>query len=379
MRKPASMKKTLLGLCLCISVLGGIVPSFAAQRIKDVASVQGVRANQLVGYGLVVGLNGTGDDAKAPYLAQSMTSMLGQLGVNIPAGTDLKSKNVAAVMITANLPAFVKPGQTIDVTVSSIGNAKSLNGGTLIMTPLKGADGQVYAIAQGNIVSGLSVGTAGGGANVQQGHSTAGRIPAGGTVERAVAAPLGQGDFVHLELTSSDFTTTNRMVQAINRAFGDDTARALDGRMVQVRAPRDSNERVAFLAKLENLSLAGESQNAPRVIFNARTGSVVINQKVTLEDCAISHGTLTVVVSSEPSAVTVGPDGKKIDTIAERNAKVDVIADKGTGKVTKVNRGANLNDVIRSLNAIGATPQDLLAILQAMKAAGALKAELEVI
>lgn len=345
-----------------------------ADRIKDVASIQGVRDNQLSGYGLVFGLDGTGDQTtQTPFTVQSIISMLSQMGVNIPQGTSLQLKNVAAVMVTATLPPFSKPGQTIDVTASSIGNAKSLRGGTLLMTPLKGADGQVYAMAQGNVlVSGM--GASAGGASVQVNHLNVGRVPAGATVERAVPTVLGQGEYIHLELHSNDFTTASRVVDVINTQIGSGTAVAQDGRMIEVRAPQ-GNGLVAFISRIENLEI-NQAQGVAKVIINARTGSIVMNQAVTLDACAVAHGNLTVVINTD-SAVSqpnARSDGK---TVVTDKTTIDVKSDKGG--LVELPRGVSLSEVVKALNAIGATPQDLLAILQAMKSSGALHAELEVI
>ncbi|OGT01527.1 MAG: flagellar biosynthesis protein FlgI [Gallionellales bacterium RBG_16_57_15] len=346
----------------------------AADRIKDMASIQGVRDNQLLGYGLVVGLDGSGDQTtQTPFTVQSIISMLSQMGINLPPGTSLQLKNVAAVMVTATLPPFSKPGQTIDVTASSIGNAKSLRGGTLLMTPLKGADGQVYAMAQGNVLVG-GVGASSGGASVQVNHLSVGRVPAGATVERAVPTLLGQGDFIHLELNATDFTTATRIVEAVNGQIAPDLASAMDGRVIRVRAPA-GNERVAFISRLENLDV-NPAQGIAKVIINARTGSVVMNQSVTLDTCAVAHGNLTVVINidssvSQPNALSRGR------TVQTDQATIDVKAEKGG--LIQLQRGVSLSDVVKALNSIGATPQDLLAILQAMKSSGALRAELEII
>lgn len=350
--------------------------SASAERIKDLASVLGVRYNQLLGYGLVVGLDGSGDQTtQTPFTVQSTITMLAQMGVTLPPGTSLQLKNVAAVTVTATLPAFARPGQTIDITASSIGNAKSLRGGTLIMTPLKGADGQVYAMAQGNLLVG-GVGAAAGGSKVQVNHLSVGRIPDGATVERAVATALGQGDYINLQLNVTDFTTAMRLANAINSELspGAEIAAALDGRTIQVSAPQGS-ARVAFIARIENLQV-DPAQAPARVTINARTGSVVMNQAVTLESCAVSHGNLTVVINTEtavsqPNMLSAG------ETVVTTKSTIDIQSDKGAILVLK--KGVSLNEVVRALNSIGATPQDLLAILQAMKSAGALRAELEVI
>lgn len=348
----------------------------SAERIKDLASVMGVRDNQLLGYGLVVGLDGSGDQTtQTPFTVQSTITMLSQLGVTLPPTTNLQLKNVAAVTVTATLPAFARPGQTIDVTVSSIGNAKSLRGGTLLMSPLKGADGQVYAIAQGNLlVSGA--GAAAGGSKTQVNHLSVGRIPAGATVERGVQTALGQGDFIHLQLNSTDFTTASRLADTINREVSPDheIALALDGRTIQVQAPA-GNARVTFISRIENLQVDAALAIA-RVIINARTGSVVMNQPVTLDECSVAHGNLTVVISAENTVSQPNPLSQG-QTVEATKASVEIKADKGN--LLHLKRGAELGAVVNALNSIGATPQDMLAILQAMKAAGALRAELEVI
>ncbi|MBY0267914.1 MAG: flagellar basal body P-ring protein FlgI [Burkholderiales bacterium] len=361
-------------MVLLLLLLAATIAPVHAQRIKDLAAVQGVRSNQLIGYGLVVGLDGTGDQTtQTPFTVQSLTTMLSQLGVTLPPGASLQLKNVAAVMITTMLPPFATPGQAIDVTVSSIGNAKSLRGGTLLLTPLKGADGQVYAVAQGNVLVG-GVGAAAGGSSVQVNHLSVGRISGGATVERAVPTPLGGDGDIHLGVHNSDFTTTHRIVDAINSHVGAGTAAAVDGRTIRVSAPQAAGERVAFLARIEGLEVQAAAARA-RVIVNARTGSVVMNQAVSVDICAVAHGNLSVVITTEPVISQPGPFSAGQTVQAERS-QVEIRQDKGL--LTMV-RGANLGDVVKALNAIGATPQDLLAILQAMKASGALRAELEII
>jgi flagellar P-ring protein precursor FlgI len=346
-----------------------------AERIKDIANIDGMRPNQLYGYGLVVGLDGTGDQTTStPFTVQALLSMLTQLNIQLPPGTNLQLKNVAAVTVTATLPAFVKPGQQIDVVVSSIGNAKSLRGGTLLMSPLKGADGEIYALAQGNILVG-GAGASGGGSSTKVNHLNAGRIPSGATVERAVASRLVHGDFVNVELKEADFTNAARVAEAVDRAFGRGTAVPLDGRLIRVKAPVDQARHIPFLAQLENISL-NPSQASPKVIINARTGSIVMNQLVNVDKCAIAHGNLTVTVSSEKSVSQPAPlSGGQ--TVVTEQADVQVKSEEG--ELVVVPTTASLNDVVKALNSVGATPQDLLAILQAMKAAGALKADLEII
>lgn len=369
---PISMN--LLRALLCAACLAAL-PAAHAERLKDLASVQGVRQNQLIGYGLVVGLDGSGDQTtQTPFTVQSVISMLRSLGVNLPPGANLQLKNVAAVMVTTSLPAFAQPGQTLDVTVSSMGNAKSLRGGTLLMTPLKGADGQIYGMAQGNVLVG-GAGASANGSKAQVNHLSVGRISGGATVERAVASQLGAADAVYLELNESDFATASRVVDAVNMRFGAGTAAAQDGRVIRVRAPLGSDERVAFLGALESLNVT-PAQLAAKVILNARTGSVVMNRAVTLDECAVSHGNLSVVVSTETGVSQPAPfsDGQ---TVVVQNSQIEIRKD--PGQVVMLKSAASLADVVKALNAIGATPQDLLAILQAMKAAGSLRAELEII
>lgn len=346
-----------------------------AERLKDLASIQGVRQNQLIGYGIVVGLDGSGDQTtQTPFTVQSVVSMLQNLGVNLPPGTSLQLKNVAAVVVTASLPAFAQPGQTLDVTVSSMGNAKSLRGGTLLMTPLKGADGQIYGIAQGNLVVG-GAGASANGSKAQVNHLSVGRISNGATVERAVPTSLGQADAVYVELKETDFSTASRVVDAVNRTFGPNTAAAQDGRVIRVRAPGDTSQRVAFLGALESINLT-PAQTMAKVILNARTGSVVMNQAVTLDSCAVSHGNLSIVVNTENTASQPAPFSNG-QTVVTQNSQIDIR--KEPGQVLLLKGGASLAEVVKALNAIGATPQDLVAILQAMKAAGSLRAELEII
>ena len=363
-----------LAWLLASAALWWPLPSSAA-RIKEVASVQGVRSNQLAGYGLVVGLDGTGDQStSAPFTAQSMNALLQQMGVTIPPGTTMQVKNVAAVMVTAQLPAFAQPGQNIDVNVSSLGNAKSLRGGMLIATPLKGADGQIYAMAQGNLIVG-GAGASAGGSKVQITHLSAGRSPDGASVERAVPTPLNQGEFMQLDLNASDFNTAREVARAINARMPEAPAQALDGRVVRVRMPTSPNARVAFMADIENLSL-DLAAPAAKVVINARTGSVVMNSAVTLSACAVAHGSLSVTINSTPVVSQPGPLSQGKTVVGE---KADITIRQEPGSLIQMAAGTKLADVVKALNSMGATPQDLLAILQAMKSAGALNAELEVI
>ena len=365
----------VLAALLASAALWWPAPAHAA-RIKEVASVQGVRTNQLVGYGLVVGLDGTGDqNTQAPFATQSLLAMLQQMGVTVPPGQNMQLKNLATVMVTAQLPAFAQPGQTIDVNVSSLANAKSLRGGTLIATPLKGADGQIYAMAQGNLIVG-GAGASAAGSKVQINHLSAGRIPEGATVERAVATPMNQGDSIQLDLNSSDYATAREVVKAINARMGPGTADAIDGRVIRVRMPDSADARVSFMAEIQNLDVK-PSTPAAKVVINARTGSVVMNQSVTLAACAVAHGSLSVTISTTPSVSQPAPFSRTGQTAITE--KADITITQQAGALVQMAPGAKLADVVKALNTLGATPQDLLAILQAMKSAGALMAELEVI
>jgi flagellar P-ring protein FlgI len=347
----------------------------ATVRIKELAAVQGVRSNALVGYGLVVGLDGTGDQTtQAPFTSQSMNALLQQMGVTLPAGASLQLRNVAAVMVTAQLPPFAQPGQTLDVVVSSIANAKSLRGGTLITTPLKGADGQVYALAQGNLIVG-GAGAAANGSKVQINHLSAGRVPDGASVERGVPTDALQGSSLRLGLQATDYTTAKAMVDTINKAMGPGTAEALDGRTVSVRMPEAAQDRVGFLSEIENLTLS-LAKPAARVVINARTGSVVVNEAVTLGPCAVAHGNLTVTISTTPVVSQPNPLSQGQTVQAEKS---DIAINQQPGALIQMPAGARLTDVVKALNTLGATPMDLLAILQAMKSAGALRAEIEVL
>lgn len=372
------MKSSFIHRLFAVVALGAalLAPAHAV-RIKEIAAVQGVRSNQLTGYGLVVGLDGTGDQTtQMPYTTQSVANYLQQLGITLPdnKASQLQLKNVAAVIVTAQLPAFAQPGQTVDINVSSMGNSKSLKGGTLIATPLRGADGEIYALAQGNLVIG-GAGASAGGSKVQINHLSAGRVPNGAQVERAVATPLNEGDSVNLGLKAADFETARRVAAAINTKLGGGRARALDGRTVQVQAPTDANARVSFIAQLEEITLEQPVPSA-RVVINARTGSVVLNQAVTLGPCAIAHGNLSITISSTPVISQPAPFSRGQTVVAEQ-ASIQVKQEPGI--MIQVPNAPLLSDVVRALNALGATPQDLLAILQAIEASGALHAELEVI
>jgi len=369
------MKASTRFTCL---LLGAIAASpIHAERIKDMAQVQGVRTNQLIGYGLVVGLNGTGDQtSQAPFTVQSLTNMLAQLGVTVPPNVTPQLKNVAAVSVHAVLPPFMKPGQTIDITVNSIANAKSLRGGSLLVTPLHGLDGQIYAIAQGNlIVSGFGV-EANDGSKLTVNVPSSGRVPNGATVERAVSSQIAQGDAIILNLNDPDFTTATRLVNMVNKGMGEDIATVLDGGSIRVRAPLDVTERVAFLSQIENLQV--EPANAPaRVIINSRTGTVVISSDVRVSPAAVSHGSLSVTIKEEQSVSQPGPLAKVGQTAVVTNSTIKV--DQGTNHMFLFKPGVDLEQIVRAVNEVGAAPGDLVAILEALREAGALQAELVVI
>lgn len=348
-----------------------------AERIKDLSSVQGMRDNQLIGYGLVVGLDGSGDTVnQVAFTAQSLKNMLSQLGIVIPPGAKPKPKNIAAVILHATLPPFIKKGQTIDVTASSIGNAKSLRGGTLLMSPLKGADGKVYAVAQGSLlVGGLGV-EGSDGSSITINVPSVGRIPKGAIIERTINNSLGHTNKLVLNLFTADFTTASRMSDAINTTFGTGTAKAIDPISVEVLAPQLPEDKIAFLSMIENITVApGEA--AARVIINSRTGTVVISSAVRVSEAAVSHGNLVVTIQesndvSQPNSFS-------------QNGTTEVIADSQIDVVSEDNRmfvfdpGVDLNDIVRAVNKVGAAPGDLVAILEALKMAGALHAELVVI
>ena len=351
-------------------------PQVKAERIKDMAQIQGVRTNQLVGYGLVVGLDSTGDQtSQAPFTVQSLNNMLAQLGITVPANVTPQLKNVAAVAVHAVLPPFVKPGQTIDITVNSIANAKSLRGGSLLVTPLHGLDGQIYAIAQGNlIVSGFGVeGTDGSKLTVNVPSS--GRIPNGATVERAVASQIAQGDSVTFNLNDPDFTTATRLVASVNKGMGDGVASIMDGGSIRVRAPIDITQRVAFLSMVENLEVEPGAASA-KVIINSRTGTVVISSHVIVTPAAVSHGSLSVTIKEEQTVSQPTPFSKG-QTVVLNNSTIKV--DQGSNRMFLFKPGVELDQIVRAVNDVGAAPGDLVAILEALREAGALQAELVVI
>jgi len=368
-------------LLICAAILGGLMftQTAYAERLKDLANIQGVRSNQLIGYGLVVGLDGTGDQAtQTPFTLQTTLNMLQSLGVTLPPNTysQIQLKNVAAVIVTASLPPFAQIGQNLDVTVSAMGNAKTLRGGTLLLTPLKGADGQVYAMSQGNVViGGASASANGSSATINQ--LNAGRISAGATVERTIPSNLLGMEMVSLELRHSDFSTASIVTAAINKRFGKPIAFAQDSRVIQIDPNTVENgNRVQFLAALESIDVIPAKGEA-KVILNARTGSIVLNQTVELENCAVAHGNLTVVISTTPVISQPSAFSNTGNTVEAKVSQVSLNQD--PGNVIQLAGGASLSDVVRGLNAVGATPQDLVAILQAIKAAGSLRAELEII
>ncbi len=360
---------------LLVIMLVSMIPALAqAERIKDITSISGVRSNQLIGYGLVVGLDGTGD--KAPFTTQTFRNMMNEFGITLPQGTDPKLKNVAAVSVTAELPPFSKPGQRVDVTVSSLGNAKSLRGGSLLFTPLKGADGGIYAVAQGNLVVGGFGAEGNDGSSITVNVPSVGRIPNGATVEQAVPSSFGRGDSLIFNLDQPDFTTARSMTEKINELLGPGTAEALDATSIRVSAPRDTSQRVAYLSVIENLEIETGTERA-KIIINSRTGTIVMGQKVQIEPVAVTHGSLTVTITedfevAQPNALAEG----ETVVVPQTNINIDDGAD---SRMFKFGPGVTLDDIVKAVNEIGAAPGDLMAILEAMKQAGALKAELIVI
>lgn len=347
-----------------------------ADRIKDLASVAGVRDNQLVGYGLVVGLDGTGDQtSQTPFTVQSLTNMLSQFGITIPEGVNPQLKNVAAVSLHAELPPFAKPGQEIDVTIGSIGNAKSLRGGSLLMAPLRGADGNVYAIAQGNLVVGGFGASGIDGSRVTVNIPSAGRIPNGATVERHAPSSFGSSDGITLNLNSPDFTTATRLCASINELLGPGTAKAEDAVSIRVAAPVAANQRTAFLSVIENIEVEPDDA-AARIIINSRTGTVVIGSHVRVTPAAVAHGSLVVTISEEPFASQPNPFGGGETAVLPSS---NVTISEEDNRMFLFEPGTNLNEIVQAVNRVGAAPGDLVAILEALKQAGALRAELVII
>ncbi|WP_144395156.1 flagellar basal body P-ring protein FlgI [Pleionea sediminis] len=344
-----------------------------AERVKDIASIQGVRTNHLVGYGLVVGLDGTGE--QTVYTAQAFKTMLNRFGITLPQGLNPKLKNVAAVAVHAELPAFSKPGQTIDITVSSLGDAKSLRGGALLLTPLKGVDGNIYALAQGNLVVGGFGAEGLDGSKVTVNIPTAGRIPNGAIVEREVASSFGDGDHFIFNLHRPDFTTAKTLAKAINDFVGPHTAKPMDATSIKVSAPRDVSHRVAFLSALENVKIE-PAEGRSRIIINSRTGTIVVGKNVRLREAAVAHGSLVVTINenqqvSQPNAFSQG------QTEVTEQSEAQLIQEEA--KMFHFTPGVNLNELVRAVNAVGAAPGDLMAILEALKQAGAIEGELVVI
>ena len=362
------MKKNLALILMGLTLFGLIVSSSMAMRLKDLAHMSGQRPNQLIGYGIVVGLDGTGDGGQS-IAGQSIQTMLTSLGVSIPLGLNLQYRNVAAVMVTADLPAFSRPGNTIDVTVSSMGSAKSLRGGTLLMTPLKAANGNVYAQAQGTVlVPGADVASARSRVTVNQ--QSSGRIPEGAVVERG-APDMEQSGQLEFNFKVADFGQMRRAQQAVESVVGAGNSVAIDSRTLIVTVPNDAAERTEIIASLMDLEIEPAKQVA-KVVINARTGSAVVNQSVQLSPSAVTHGNLTIRVHSSTLATNRG-------WVRSIRTADSVSVDPGPrGRFVQVDQGASLDQVVRALNMLGATPQDLMSILQAMKAAGALHAELEV-
>ena len=368
------MRKLLSGvICLAMSAL--VVLPASADRIRDLTTVQGVRDNALIGYGLVVGLDGTGDQTtQTPFTTQTLTNMLSQLGITVPAGTNMQLKNVAAVMVTAKMPPFSRAGQNIDVVVSSMGNAKSIRGGTLLMTPMKGVDNQVYALAQGNVLVG-GAGAAAGGSSVTVNQVSGGRITGGATIERELPSTFGTEGVINLQLNDEDFNLAQQVSDAINRQ-GMGVASALDSRNIQVVVPRGNTSQVRILAQIQNIEVNVGPMDA-KVIINSRTGSVVMNRDVTLDNCAVAQGNLSVVVDRQNNVSQPNTPFGGGQTVVTPNTNISVR--QSGGSIQQVRSSASLNNVVRTLNALGATPVDLMSILQAIKTAGCLRADLEII
>ncbi|WP_024303365.1 flagellar basal body P-ring protein FlgI [Pseudogulbenkiania sp. MAI-1] len=345
-----------------------------AQLLRNLVNVEGIRENQLIGYGIVVGLDGTGDNSQVKFSGQSVSNMLKQFGIKQAEGSDTKVKNVAAVMVSASLPPGYRRGQTIDVTVSSLGDAKSLRGGTLLLTPLRAADGEVYALAQGSLVIGGLSAQGKSGSSVTVNTPTSGRIPNGASIEREIPSDFESGPSVRLSLKRPNFETATNIVNTINQRYGR-IASTRDATSVEVLAPSDPTERVAFVARLEKLNV-GVGEDTPRVIFNSRTGTVVISQGVTVRPAAVSHGNLRVVISERSQVSQPKPFGRG-NTVVTPESDISVQQDQG--RMFKWPAGAKLQTIIDTINSTGATPDDIMAILQALDQAGALDGELVVI
>jgi flagellar P-ring protein precursor FlgI len=364
------MKKLLV---LFVGLLAFALNHAHAARIKDVAQVAGVRSNQLVGYGLVTGLPGTGEST--PFTDQSFNAMLNNFGIQLPPGTKPKTKNVAAVVVTAELPAFSKQGQTIDITVSSIGSAKSLRGGTLLQTFLKGLDGNTYAIAQGNlVVSGFSAEGADG-SKIVGNNPTVGIISSGAIVEKEIPSPFSRGDYITFNLIDPDFTTSQRMADAVNAFLGPQMATAIDAASVRIRAPREISQRVAYLSAVENLEF-NPADGSAKIIVNSRTGTIVVGKHVKLRTAAITHGGMTVAIKENLNVSQPAPFSEG-ETVVVPDTDIEVTEEQG--KMFKFEPGLTLDDLVRAVNEVGAAPSDLMAILQALKQAGAIEGQLIII
>ena len=367
------MKRVLLGLSLLMVIWQGQV---AAERIKDIAGIAGIRSNQLVGYGLVVGLDGTGDQTnQTPFTTQSFLTMLEQFGIDVPEGARMQLKNVAAVVVHAELPAFAKLGQTLDVTVSSLGNAKSLRGGSLIMTPLKGIDGNIYAIAQGNLVVGGFGSEGSDGSKITVNVPSVGRIPSGAMVERVVGNNFDNGQPLVFNLNHADFTTAKRVADSINMTLGPDVARPIDAGSVMVDAPVNRAHRVNFVSLLENIEV-DPGEEAARVVINSRTGTIVVGNHVRVAPVAVTHGSLTVTVSE---ALDVSQPNPLADGTTVVTPRSNVAAEEAVNPMFKLNRMSTLEDIVRAVNTVGTSPSDLMAIIEALRQSGALRAEVVVI
>ena len=366
--------RPFLKLLLAGSLLLGPRGALAVPMM-DLVDIEGIRGNQLLGYGLVVGLDGTGDKNQVKFTSQSVTNMIKQFGINLPPNVDPKLKNVAAVTVTAEIPPSYSAGQTVDVTVSSLGDAKSLRGGQLLMTPLMGVDGEVYALAQGALVVGGLNAEGRSGSSVAINTSNSGRIPNGATVERMIPSDFAERDEVMLNIRQPSFQTASRVVDAINARFGSGTATALNATKVSLRAPASSNQRISFMAMLEAVEVE-EGRTRPKVVFNSRTGTVVVGEGVRVKAAAVAHGTLTVTISENPQVSQPGAFSGGQTAVVPRS---DVDVAQEANAMFKWPEGASLESIINTVNSLGATPDDVMSILQSLEQAGALNAELIVI
>jgi flagellar P-ring protein precursor FlgI len=364
----------LLSKILFLTLIFPISFSVVAERIKDITSIEGVRENQLIGYGLVVGLDGTGEKTK--YTEQTFRTMLGRFGINVPAGGQLKLKNTAAVAIHANLPAFAKKGQTIDVTVSSLGEAKSLRGGTLLMTPLKAVNGQVFAIAQGNLVVGGFGAQGGDGSSITVNVPTVGRIPNGASVEQTVNSNFMSNEFITLNLNQPDFTTAVRLAKEINNLLGSQSARPMDATSIQVSAPRDSAQRINYLSVIENINVT-PAEGQAKIVVNSRTGTIIIGKNIHLKEAAIAHGNLIIKIKENQGVSQPAPFSEQGETVETQDTVIDITQE--NDRMFHFKPGATLQQLVEAVNAVGAAPGDVMAILEALKIAGAITGDLVVI